>query len=84
MERIRNSSYLMIFLKHMKFHTDKTGSLTELDPPEHQDYLVICLKLCQQALQCGTSSEKLRSEKRRIFGTGDLSGSDSDLSLIHI
>ena len=59
MENVQNSAelYLMNLLKNMIFHTDETTSLTELVPPEHQDYLVMCLKLCQQALQ-GASSIK--------------------------
>merc|ERR1712012_1103267 len=42
MENVQNSSelYLMNLLKNLIFHTDETNSLTELDPPEHQDYLL--------------------------------------------
>ena len=63
MEKVQNSSelYLMNLLKNLIFHTDETNSLTELDPPEHQDYLLMCLKLCQQALQSGNSLDNLGS-----------------------
>ena len=73
MEKIKNSSelYLMVFLKHLTFHTDKTGSLTELDPPEHQDYLVDCLKLCQQALQSESSSKNLGTIKGIVRNVKD-------------
>ena len=61
MNKIQNSAelYLMNLLKNMIFHTDEASSLTELDPPEYQDYLVACLQLCQQALQSESSSENL-------------------------
>ena len=35
-------------------------SLTELDPPEYQDYLLACLQLCQQALQSEAFDEVKR------------------------
>ena len=49
----------MNLLKNMIFHTNEITSLTELDPPEHKDYLVDCLKICQQALQSETGSENM-------------------------
>ena len=42
--------YLMLAMKNLDFQTDKNTSFLELDPPEDQDYLKMCLMVCQQKI----------------------------------
>ena len=51
--KVNNSSdiYLMVLMANLDFHTNQNINFTELDPPEHQEYLVACLKLCQMKIQ---------------------------------
>ena len=38
-------------MKNLDFHTDQNESFTELDPPEHQDYLKRSMMICQEQIQ---------------------------------
>ena len=40
---------LMITMKNLDLHTDQNTSFTELDPPEDQEFLLMCMKVCQLA-----------------------------------
>ena len=41
----------MLAMKNLDFQTDKNTSFLELDPPEDQEHLMMCLMLCQQKIQ---------------------------------
>ena len=43
--------YLMLAMKNLDFQTGKNTSFLELDPPEDQDYLKMCMMICQQKIQ---------------------------------
>ena len=47
---LKNSAeiYLMFSMKNLDFHSDQNESFTELDPPEHQDYLKWSMMICQE------------------------------------
>ena len=52
-EKVKNSAeiYLMVVMKNLTFHTDHDTNFTELDPPEDQEYLQMCFKMCQAQMQ---------------------------------
>ena len=58
-ERVNNSSdiYLMVLLKNLVFHRDQKTNFTQLDPPEDQEYLISCLKICQMQMQTKQGSD---------------------------
>ena len=43
--------YLMLAMKNLDFQKDKITDFLELDPPEDQDYLKMCMMICQQKIQ---------------------------------
>ena len=43
--------YLMVSMKNLDFHTDLNTSFTELDPPEHQEFLKLTMMICQNQIQ---------------------------------
>ena len=52
-DKVKNSAeiYLMVVMKNLTFHTDHDTTFTELDPPEDQEYLQMCFKVCQAQMQ---------------------------------
>ena len=60
---IRSSSEvnLMIAMKNLYFHTDQNTSFTELDSPEDQEYLLMCMKLCQQKIQLSDEGDNINT-----------------------
>ena len=73
-EETQNSSeiYLMILLKNLCFQKGEgEESFLELDPPEHQDFLISCLKLCQKQIQKGTDDTNvIMGLQKNIKGLG--------------
>ena len=43
--------YLMLAMKNLDFQKDEITNFLELDPPEDQDYLMMCMMICQQKIQ---------------------------------
>ena len=52
---------LMIAMKNLYFHTDQNTSFTELDSPEDQEYLLMCMKLCQQKIQLSDEGDNINT-----------------------
>ena len=43
--------YLMLAMKNLDFQKDEITNFLELEPPEDQDYLKMCMMVCQQKIQ---------------------------------
>ena len=60
---LKNSAeiYLMFSMKNLDFHTDQNTCFSELDPPEHQDYLKWCMMICQEQIQSSDDSKSINT-----------------------
>ena len=53
--------YLMLAMKNLDFQKDEFTSFLELDPPEDQDYLMMCMVICQQKIQESGEGESINT-----------------------
>ena len=74
MQRIINSSeiYLMIILKALDYHKDHNTNFTEIDPPEDQFYLEMCLRLCLSQMQGNQNNDNINTIKGIIRNVKDM------------